>query len=51
MKDVVLDEVKKELTEVEMKEILKRICNYYNGSTQLIEEYFKNSWFFMDDIL
>ena len=35
MKDVVLDKVKKELTEKEMRNVLGNICKYFNKETSL----------------
>ena len=39
MKDVVLNEVMKELNKNEMEEILKRICVYYSEDQSLIEKF------------
>ena len=39
MKDVVLDKVKKELTEKEMRNVLGNICKYFNKETSLVERY------------
>ncbi len=39
MKDVVLNEVKKELNEREMRNILENICKYFNEDVNLIEKY------------
>lgn len=39
MKDVVLDEVKKELNEKEMRNVLENICKYFNKETSLVERY------------
>ena len=42
MKNVVLDEIKKELTKEEMEKILKRICAYFNKDKSLIEKFKQN---------
>ena len=42
-KDVVLDEVKKELNEKETKDVLENICKYFNKNTNLIEKYNNNN--------
>ena len=39
MKDVVLNEVKKELNEKEMRNALENICKYFNKDVSLIEKY------------
>lgn len=41
MKDVVLDEVMKELNKNEMEKIFKRICIYFNKDKSLIEKFKK----------
>ena len=41
-KDVVLDEVMKELNENEIDEVLKKICNYFNKDYLLIEKFKQN---------
>lgn len=42
MKDVVLDEVMKELSKKEMERIFKRICIYFNKDKSLIEKFKQN---------
>lgn len=39
MKNVVLNEAKKELNKNEMEETLKRICAYYSEDQSLIEKF------------
>ena len=39
MKDVVLDELKKELNEKEMRNVLENICKYFNKDVSLMEKY------------
>ena len=39
MKDVVLNEVKKELTEKEMRNVLENICKYLNKEASLVERH------------
>ena len=39
MKDVVLDEIKKELTEKEMRNVLENICKYFNKEASLVERH------------
>lgn len=43
MKNVVLDEVKKELNKKEMRNILVNICKYFNKNTRLIKKYNRNN--------
>lgn len=42
MKDVILDEVKKDLNKKEMEEIFKRICIYFNKDKSLIKQFEQN---------
>lgn len=42
MKDVVLNEVMKELNKNEMEKIFKRICIYFNKDKSLIEKFKQN---------
>ena len=39
MKDVVLNELKKELNEKEMRNVLENICKYFNKDVSLMEKY------------
>ena len=39
MKEVVLNEVKKELTDKQIEEVFEKICKYFNKETFLIERY------------
>ena len=43
MKDVVLNELKKELTKKEMRNVLENICKYFNKDVRLIEKYNSNN--------
>lgn len=43
MKDVLLNEVKKELSEKEMRNVLENICKYFNKNASLIEKYNSNN--------
>ena len=43
MEDVVLDELKKELNEKEMRNVLENICKYFNKNVSLIEKYNSNN--------
>lgn len=42
MKNVALDEIKKELSKKEMEEIFKRICIYFNKDKSLIKQFEQN---------
>ena len=39
MEDVVLDELKKELNEKEMRNVLENICKYFNKEASLVERH------------
>lgn len=43
MKDVVLNEIKKELNEKEMRNVLENICKYFNKDINLIKKYNSNN--------
>ena len=43
MKNVILNEVKKELNEKEMRNVLEDICKYFNKDVRLIEKYNSNN--------
>lgn len=56
VKNVVLNEVKKELNKKEMGNVFINICKYFNKNTNLIKKYSNNNWwdyidFFWSDIL
>ena len=43
MKDVVVNKIKKQLNEKEMRNVLKNICKYFHKDVRLIEKYNSNN--------